>query len=605
MKLALSNASTAFNYKYLLSRLFPYIRPFLFRIFIAFMVAIPLGLLDGATAFALKPYIDVVVNGNPMVVKGFELTRDLLANLIPFLIVAVAALQGVLRYLYAYLSDWISTKISNSVKLDLFKKLIKMDSKFFDENSSGLVITRFLSDPDIASRTVVESLKQIITCATEAIGLIAVLLWASWELAFVGVVVLTLAFLPMALLRKKIKEVSNKAMVLGGGITTNFNETYHGNKIMTGYSLQEKLYNKFAAQIRKSFDLAMSLTKRVGWASPIMYIIASFGIAIVMFYGNTLIVDGKLTTGSFASFVTSLLLLYKPVKSLGNTLTGLQGVFVAASRVFELFDLVPEITTKENAVELKEINDKIEFKNVCFEYNEGNPVLNNINFEVSKYETIAFVGNSGGGKSTIVNLIPRFYDVKSGQVTIDGIDIRDFTLDSLRLNIAEVFQDNFLFSGTIKDNILMGKFDATEDEIKNAVKLAHLDEFVEHLENGLDTEIGERGTSLSGGQRQRVAIARAILKNAPIIILDEATSALDNKSEAIVQHALENLMQNKTVFVIAHRLSTIKNADRIMVINDGCLVEQGTHEDLMQIENGQYKALYEMQYRNKEELQGA
>ena len=605
MKLALTSANTAFNYKYLLIRLFPYIRPLLFRIIIAFSLAIPLGLLDGATAFALKPYIDVVVNGNPMVVKGFELTRDLLANLIPFLIVAFAALQGVLRYLNAYLSDWISTKISNSVKLDLFKKLIKMDSKFFDENSSGLVITRFLSDPDIASRTVVESLKQIITCATEAIGLIAVLLWASWELAFVGVVVLTLAFLPMALLRKKIKEVSNKAMVLGGGITTNFNETYHGNKIMTGYSLQEKLYNKFAAQIRKSFDLAMSLTKRVGWASPIMYIIASFGIAIVMFYGNTLIADGKLTTGSFASFVTSLLLLYKPVKSLGNTLTGLQGVFVAASRVFELFDLVPEITTKENAVELKEINDKIEFKNVCFEYNDGNPVLNNINFEVSKYETIAFVGNSGGGKSTIVNLIPRFYDVKSGQVTIDGIDIRDFTLDSLRLNIAEVFQDNFLFSGTIKDNILMGKFDATEDEIKNAVKLAHLDEFVEHLENGLDTEIGERGTSLSGGQRQRVAIARAILKNAPIIILDEATSALDNKSEAIVQHALENLMQNKTVFVIAHRLSTIKNADRIMVINDGCLVEQGTHEDLMQIENGQYKALYEMQYRNKEELQGA
>lgn len=605
MKLAFSTANTAFNYKYLLSRLFPYLKPHLFRIFIAFSLAIPLGLLDGATAFALKPYIDVVVNGNTMVVRGFELTRDLLANFIPFLIVAFATLQGVLRYLNSYLSDWLSNKISNSVKIDLFKKLIKMDSKFFDENSSGLVLTRFLGDPDTASRTIVDSIKNLITCATEAIGLIAVLLWTSWKLAFVGVVVLTVAFLPMALLRKRIKKVSNESAVLGGGITTNFNETYHGNKIMTGYGLQEKLFHKFEKQIRKSFDLTMSLSKRAGWMSPIMYCIASVGIAIVMFFGNHLIITGEMTTGSFASFITSLLLLYKPVKGLGGTLTGLQGVFVAASRVFELFDLVPEIKDKENAIELKGINDKIEFKNVNFEYVENVPVLKNINFEVKKFETVALVGNSGGGKSTIVNLLPRFYDVKSGSIQIDGVDIRDFTLSSLRQNISEVFQDNFLFSGTIKDNILMGKFDATDDEIQNALKLAHLDEFLEHLENGIDTVIGERGASLSGGQRQRVAIARAILKNAPIIVLDEATSALDNKSEAIVQKALENLMQNRTVFVIAHRLSTIKNADRIMVVNDGELAEVGSHEELMQIPNGQYKALYDMQFRSedKEALQ--
>ncbi len=601
MKLALTSAENAFQYKYIFLRLFPYLRPLLFRILLAFSLAIPLGLLDGATAFALKPYIDVVVNGNTMIIRGFELTRDFLAGLIPYLIVAFAVVQGLLRYLNSYLSDWISNKISNAVKFDLFKKLIKMDSKFFDENSSGLVLTRFLSDPDIASRTIVESIKQLITCSTEAIGLAAVLLWTSWKLACVGVIVLSIAFLPLVFLRKIIKRVSNEAMVLGGGIATNFNETYHGNKIMTGYSLQEKLLNKFAWQIRKSFNLSMSLTKRAGWMSPIMYLIASIGIAIVMFYGNNLIMKGELTTGSFASFVTSLLLLYKPVKSLGNTLTGLQSVFVAAARVFELFDLVPEITSKENAIELKDVKGKVEFKNVDFEYNEGIPVLKNINFEVNKGEMVALVGNSGGGKSTIVNLIPRFYDVKSGQVTIDGVDIRDYTLDSLRLNIAEVFQSNFLFSGTIKDNILMGKFDATEEEIQNAVKLAHLDEFVGHLQNGLDTEIGEMGVSLSGGQRQRVAIARAILKDAPIVILDEATSALDNKSEAVVQSALDNLMHTKTVFVIAHRLSTIKNADRIMVINDGMLVEEGRHEDLMQIPNGQYKTLYEMQFKVEEE----
>lgn len=599
MKLALSNAKTAFNYKYLLSRLFPYIKPYLFRIFIAFTVAIPLGLLDGATAFALKPYIDVVVNGNPMIVKGFELTRDLLAALIPFLIVIFAGAQGVLRYLNAYLSDWISNKISNSVKIDLFKKLIRMDSKFFDENSSGLILTRFLSDPDLASRTIVESIKQLVTCATEAIGLIAVLLWTSWKLALVGVIVLAIAFMPLALLRKVIKRVSNESAILGGGIATNFNETYHGNKIMTGYCLQDKLFSKFQAQIKKSFDLTISLTKRTGWMSPIMYIIASVGIAFVLHFGNRLIINGELTTGSFASFITSLLLLYKPVKSLGTTLTGLQGVFVAASRVFELFDLMPEISTHEGNDILSEVKDKIQFRDVCFEYVEGEPVLKHVNFEVKKFETVALVGNSGGGKSTIVNLLPRFYDINSGEILIDGVNIKDFTLDSLRRGISEVFQDNFLFSGTIKDNILMGNFNATEEQLQNAVRLAHLNDFVSTLEHGLDTEIGERGTSLSGGQRQRVAIARAILKDAPIVILDEATSALDNKSEAVVQAALENLMQNKTVFVIAHRLSTIKNADRIMVINNGSVVEEGRHEDLMQIENGQYKALYEMQFRDK------
>ena len=246
---------------------------------------------------------------------------------------------------------------------------------------------------------------------------------------------------------------------------------------------------------------------------------------------------------------------------------------------------------------LKGIEKSIDFENVCFEYEENNPVLFDINFSVEKGKTIALVGNSGGGKSTIVNLLPRFYDIKSGSIKIDGIDIRNFSLESLRSHISEVFQDNFLFSGTIRDNILMGKPDATQEEIETVIKGAHLDEFLHTLENGLDSVIGERGTTLSGGQRQRVAIARAMIKNAPIIILDEATSALDNKSEAIVQKALENLMRDKTVFVIAHRLSTIKNADTIIVINDGRLAEIGTHEELLKIENGQYKNLYEMQFK--------
>ena len=604
MKLAATNTDRAFDYGYLLGRIWPYIKPVMFRIVIGIALAIPLGLLDGAVAFALKPYIDIVINGNTFVYKGLTLTRDLLAALIPWIVILLAIVQGVLKYLNSYLTDWISLKISNSVKEDLFKKLVYLDSKFYDENTSGLVISRFLSDPDTASRSIVDSIKTLITAFTGSIGLIAVLLYNSWKLAFVGVVVLICAFLPMTLIRKRVKRVSNASMVVGSGMTTNVNETYHGNKIISGYCLQEDIYQKFKAQVRELFGLSMSLTKRTGWLSPIMYFIASIGIAVVMVVGNHLVITGEMSTGSLASFITSLLLLYKPIKTLGSTLTNMQTIFVAMSRVFELFDLQPEIKNKENAKELPDVKNNITFENVCFEYEENKPVLNNISFEVKKGEIIALVGNSGGGKSTIVNLIPRFYDIKSGSIKIDGTDIREFTLTSLRSHISEVFQDNFLFSGTIRQNIMMGKKDATEDEIQQAVHAAHLNEFIDTLENGIDAIIGERGASLSGGQRQRVAIARAMIKNAPILILDEATSALDNKSEAIVQKALENLIKGRTVFVIAHRLSTIKNADKIAVINEGQLVEMGSHHDLMQIPNGQYKYLYEMQFA-KEDLEAA
>ena len=268
--------------------------------------------------------------------------------------------------------------------------------------------------------------------------------------------------------------------------------------------------------------------------------------------------------------------------------------------MFELFDIDSEIKDRPNAKTLEGLNNSIKFENVNFEYIEGYPVLKNLNLTVTKNETLAIVGNSGGGKSTLVNLIPRFYDIKSGSIMIDNVDIREYTINSLRKNISMVFQDNFLFSGTIRENIMMGNPDATEEELNQAIESAHLQEMIKELPDGLDSMLGERGLTLSGGQRQRVAIARAMLRNAPIVILDEATSALDNESEAIVQKAMDNLMKNRTVFIIAHRLSTIKNADRIAVITEGELTELGTHDDLMKIENGQYKSLYEMQFKHQE-----
>lgn len=608
-KLKDTKSKDAFKYSYLSQKIYPYLKPVLPRAIMNLLIAIPLGLLDGVVALALRPYLDYVVNGNEQQTWTFlghtVHIQSWFAAIIPFGIVLFAVVQGVLKYLSNYLTDWTANKMSLSLKKDLFRKLTTMDAQFFDINSSGLILTRFFTDPETASKDIIEIFKAFIMAIFGVLGLVCVLLYNSWQLAIIGVTIMGIAITPVIFIRKKIKKVSNANMVVSGNMTTNFNETVAGNKIMAAYNLQKLQNEKFKHQTDEQFNLIISLTKRVGWMSPIMYFVCSIGIALVMMFGNHLIISGKLTAGAFASFVTSLLLLYKPTKTLGTTLTKLQNTFVAMSRVFELFDIQNKIKSPEHPLTFHELKEKIEFKNVNFEYEEGVPVLKNFSLSVKKGETIALVGNSGGGKSTVVNLIPRFYDVTSGSIEFDGINIKYFTLNELREHIAFVFQDNFLFSGTLKENLLMGKEDATDEEIAQVVELAHLNEFIGTLENGIDTYVGERGTTLSGGQRQRVAIARAMLKGSEIVILDEATSALDNESEAIVQKALDNLMKNKTVFVIAHRLSTIKNADRIIVINEGQLVEEGTHEQLIRIEKGHYRHLYNMQFKNQEEAADA
>ena len=586
MKLSSTNAAQSFNYKWLLKRIYPFAKPYLGRIILCILVAIPAGMLDGVVAFSLRPYMDKVIGDKNLV----------WAVIIPFGIILFAAVQGIFRYLNTYLNDWTSQKITIGVKKALYKKILTLNTKFYDINSSGDIISRFLTDPETASNGLVEQIKSVTTNGVSAISLISVMLFSSWKLAIIGVVVLCVAIIPVILLRKRIKKVSNKTLVFNANIMTIYNETFAGNKIVTAYNLKDRQEKLFNEQIDNCFTLAMSLIKRISLLSPIMYVIASCGIALVMGYGTFLIFDGQMTAGAFAAFVTSLLLLYKPIKTLGHTLTSLQKIFVAMGRVFELFDIEPEISDSPDAKTFDGLENSIKFENVYFQYEESKMVLKNINLEVYKGEHIAIVGNSGGGKTTLVNLLPRFYDLTSGAIKFDGLDIRGLTLDSLHKNIAIVFQDNFLFSGTIRENIMIANPKASEDDLQHVLTYANLDEMIESLPDGVDTVLGERGLALSGGQRQRVAIARAMIKNSPIIILDEATSALDNESEAIVQKALENLMRNKTVFVIAHRLSTIKNATRIAVINDGELVELGTHDQLMQYENGVYKNLYNMQF---------
>jgi len=593
MKLENLVSNNSFEYRYLYSRMWPYVKPYLFRGILGILIAIPVGLMESVPAVAIKYYFDYVINAkDPVLAKTF-------AFWIPFAVVGFAALQGVFKYLNGYLNDWSGNKISMKLKQDLFKKLLHLETKFYDQNSSGLVMTRFLGDADGACSCLINNLKTILTEFTAAIAFIAILVYNSWSLSLFAIIVLFSSFLPVSLIRKIVKKVSMESMVIGGKVSTNFYETFNGNRIITSFNLQNYQHEKFFSQLTEAFNLSMKLTKRVGWLTPVMYLIASCGIAGVMWYGNHLVLTGKLTSGSFASFITSLLLLYKPVKSLGNTIAGMQSSFISMSRVMDILDIQPEIKNSENPVKISTIKDSIKFENVWFEYEENAPVLKNVSFDLKIGESLALVGNSGGGKTTIANLIPRFYDINEGSIKIDGIDVREIELERLRQNIAVVFQDNFLFSGTIKENILLGKFEATDEEISLALKNAYLDEFVAELPDGLDTEIGERGVRLSGGQKQRLAIARAMIKNAPIVILDEATSALDNKSEAIVQMALDKLMENRTVIVIAHRLSTIKNTNRIAVVNDGQIVELGSHEDLINIHNGNYNNLYEMQFKKQ------
>ena len=389
----------------------------------------------------------------------------------------------------------------------------------------------------------------------------------------------------------------SKTIFSGSAVMTHYNETFSGNRIVTSYNLYQYQLARFRNTLNSVFKLGIKMIQRTGLMSPLMHFVVSLGIALIIWLGSYLIVTKQISAGNFVSFITALIMLYNPIKSIGNNFNSVQLSLMAMERVFGLLEQMPAITSKPDAKRLEKIEKTIEYKDVCFEYIPEKPVLKHINLKVNVGQTIAFVGNSGGGKTTMVNLLPRFYDITSGSVQIDGVDVRDFELDSLRDKIAIVFQDNFLFAGTIRDNILLGKENASQEEIDRAVKSACLEEFIASLDKGLDTEIGERGVLLSGGQKQRIAIARAFLKNAPIVILDEATSALDNKSEAIVQQAIDNLMTDRTVFIIAHRLSTVRNADKIVVVNYGEIVEMGSHDELMEKEDSVYRSLYRTQLK--------
>ncbi len=573
--------------------MWPFVKPYAFRAFMAIAICIPLGCLDAVIAWSLKPYMDVV-----LVAKEKSLQTQLL---VPCAIILFTTFQGICNYLGDYLNMWVGQKITFDLKRKLYTKLMTLETAYFDRLNSGDVLFRFNQDAEIACSGLLANLKLFVSRTFSALSLCCVLIWNSWELSIVAITILGIAIAPLAFVRKRIESVVNENVVAVTKVMTTYNETFSGNKTIASFNLQPKLFNDFDYLLRDLFSMVMKITQRTAIISPINYFVVSIGIAAVIFFSNYLILHHHITSGNFVSFITALVLLYQPMKTLNSNLKDVQFSFMAIERVYEILETEPRIKDIENPKELTGPINTIEFKNVYFEYLPGIPVLKNINFKVNKGHTIALVGNSGGGKTTLVNLLPRFYDANSGEILINDINTKEYSLASLRDKIAVVFQDNFLFSGTIRENILLGKQDATEEELEKAIEAACLKDFINSLEWGLNTFIGERGTLLSGGQKQRVAIARAFLKDAPIVILDEATSALDNKAEKVVQEAIDNLMVNRTVFVIAHRLSTVQNADSIMVINDGEIVESGTHEELLHLENGAYKALYMAQFKGVHE----
>ena len=574
------------NYK----RMWPYIKPVWFRAVMTLLLAIPVGSMDALIAWAIKPYTDAVMVEKTMTASWY----------IPILIVGFTVVQGGLTYLLNYLNTWVGGKITNALKIDLFKKMLTFETGFFTSKNSGDILVKFNTNADSACSGLLSNLKSFVQKFFTSVSLIVVLFINSWQLALVTTAVLLFAFLPMASLKKRISPVMATAMGVLAKLTAKYNETYSGNRTIISYNLEKYQENRYRDVIGRYFNFQMKLFKKTRWLTPVMHIILSFGIALALWFGSHLILTGQLTAGGFVSFLTALIMLYQPLKSIGNTYGSVIMSFWAIEACFNILDSQPKIVDRPHAIEMPKTHKQIRFNDVTFKYVPDVPVLKNINLTVNQGETIAIVGNSGGGKTTMVNLLPRFYDVSRGSITIDGADIRDFTLKSLRQNLAVVFQDNFLFEGTIRENIMLGNENATPEQLERAVKLAYLDEFIKTLKDGIDTQIGERGILLSGGQKQRVAIARAFLKNAPILVLDEATSALDNKSEAVVQKAIENLMHDKTVFVIAHRLSTIRNATKIIVVNDGQIVESGTHDELLKTECGAYKMLYDMQFKTDE-----
>ncbi len=565
-------------------RLLKFAYPYKTKLIIAMIF---MSLCSGAqslSAYLVKPVLDSIF---------FEKDMTKL-YIMPGLVIILFLVKGTFEYVQGYFMGYVGQRVVTDIRNLVFYNMQKQPLSFFDKTPTGSNISRIVNDVSLVQNTVSDSVAAVLKDAFTIIGLVIVAFRMEWKLTLIAFLILPFSIYPIVVFGKKLRKIGLNIQQYLARLTSFLHETITGQRIVKAFSMEGYENKRFTEENETLFRISMKRTKIRALSHPVMEVIGGVAVGVVIWYGGREVILGNSTPGTFFAFMASLIMLYEPIKKINKENHNVQQGLAASQRVFEIIDREPEVLEKPGASELEKVEGVIEFNNVSFRYDEK-MILNNVNLTIEKNEVIAVVGKSGAGKTTLVNLIPRFYDITHGLIRVDGVDIRDVTLDSLRRNVALVTQDVILFNDTIRSNIAYG-VEPDEQQLFEASRMAFAHDFILKLPKGYDTIVGEKGIRLSGGQKQRIAIARALYKNAPILILDEATSSLDAQSEIEVQKALENLMKGRTTIIIAHRLSTIINAHRIIVIDKGMIVQEGNHTTLIEQE-GPYRKLYEIQFR--------
>ena len=570
-------------------RILSYIKPYMHRLIFAMFCTIMAAAGNLYIPWIIKDMIDEVLADK----------NGTMLNWIAASIIAIFVVRGLFWYGQNYLMSYIGQSVIIDIRAAVFKKLQRLSVSFYDKNKTGTIMSYVTNDVNALQSAMVENTIEMITEGFILIGSVVAMIYLDWRLTLFTVCTFPVVLWFMEFFGKKIRKTGGRIQECTADITSVLQESVASARVIKSFVREDYEVDRFDVENRANFRANMKNAQLMATLTPVVELVAAIGVTMIIWYGGNNVINGTITAGSLIAFLTYAVNISNPIKRLTRVIGNIQKALAAAQRVFMIIDMPEEIAESRDAKQLPEVSGKVEFQNVSFAYDDKGNVITDLSFSVKPGEVIAIVGPSGAGKSTIANLLPRFYDVNKGDIKIDGHSVREVTLDSLREQVGIVPQETMLFNGSVYNNILYGRLDATKEEIEAAAKAANAHDFIMQLTDGYETKLGDRGVNLSGGQRQRIAIARAILKNPRILILDEATSALDTESERVVQEALDRLMVGRTSFVIAHRLSTVKNADKILVLEKGNLVESGTHDELLALD-GLYAHLYKIQYRNKE-----
>lgn len=570
-------------------RILSYIKPYMHRLIFAMFCTIMAAAGNLYIPWIIKDMIDEILADK----------NGTMLNWIAASIIAIFVVRGLFWYGQNYLMSYVGQSVIIDIRAAVFKKLQRLSVSFYDKNKTGTIMSYVTNDVNALQSAMVENTIEMITEGFILIGSVVAMIYLDWRLTLFTVCTFPVVLWFMEFFGKKIRKTGGRIQEYTADITSVLQESVASARVIKSFVREDYEVDRFDVENRANFRANMKNAQLMATLTPVVELVAAIGVTMIIWYGGNNVINGTITAGSLVAFLTYAVNISNPIKRLTRVIGNIQKALAAAQRVFMIIDMPEEIAESRDAKQLPEVSGKVEFQNVSFAYDDKGNVITDLSFSVKPGEVIAIVGPSGAGKSTIANLLPRFYDVNKGDIKIDGHSVREVTLDSLREQVGIVPQETMLFNGSVYNNILYGRLDATKEEIEAAAKAANAHDFIMQLTDGYETKLGDRGVNLSGGQRQRIAIARAILKNPRILILDEATSALDTESERVVQEALDRLMVGRTSFVIAHRLSTVKNADKILVLEKGNLVESGTHDELLALD-GLYAHLYKIQYRNKE-----